>query len=60
MKKRLKNIAIQLAALEKEAQTQATLSQEIMGKMMALTKGLSIHDMIEIDLYIQEKNLLTK
>lgn len=57
MNKRLKNIAEQLIALEKECKD---TPNEAMSKMMALAKGLSPLDMLEIDNYIQSKKLLTK
>ena len=57
MNKKLRNIAEQLVALEKECKN---TPNEAMSKMMALTKGLSLSDMLEIDSYIQLKKLLTK
>ena len=57
MKKRLKNIAEQLVILEKECES---APDQAMSKMMALTKGLSLTEMLEIDNYIQSKRLLTK
>lgn len=58
MKKELKKIAHKIVALEKEAQGQANRQYFI--EMQKLTERLSIRDMIEIDDYIQSKNLLTK
>lgn len=58
MKDELKKIAHKLVELEKEAENNP--ENYVFGKMMALTKNLSLTDMLEIDSYIQEKNLLTK
>ena len=58
MKDELKKIAHKLVELEKEAENNP--KNDIFGKMMALTKNLSLTDMLEIDSYIQENNLLTK
>lgn len=57
MKKELKKIAKQLVELEKQSQENPT--DYTLGKMMAITKNLSLKDMIEIDAYIQENHLLT-
>lgn len=59
MKKELKKIAHKLVQLEKKASNDNRNQNDILDEMMSLTQGLSLQDMIQIDCYIQEKNLLT-
>ena len=58
MKDELKKIAHKLVELEKEAESNPKAYN--FNKVFELTKRLSLTDMLEIDAYIQEKNLLTK
>lgn len=60
MKKQLKKIAHKIVALEKEIQNEEKSKKESFEEMEKLMFGLSIKDMVEIDIYIQENNLLTK
>jgi hypothetical protein len=63
MKERNKKIARQIADLElKAAQKDNTYEklQSIDLQISKLIAGLSINDILEIDNYIQEENLLTK
>ena len=58
MKDELKKIAYKLVELEKEAESNPEAYN--FDKVLELTKHLSLADMLDIDDYIQEKNLLTK
>lgn len=58
MKKELIDIANQIIELEKQAQDNSV--QCIMEQMSHLIENLSFEDMVEIDDYIQENQLLTK
>lgn len=58
MKDELKKIAYKLVELEKEVESNPEAYN--FDKVFELTKRLSLTDMLEIDAYIQEKNLLTK
>ena len=58
MKDELKKIAHKLVELEKEAESNPETYN--FDKVFELTKRLSLTDMLEIDAYIQENNLLTK
>ena len=60
MKDNLKKIAHKIVALEKEIQNEGKSGKRYFEEMEKLIFGLSIKDMIEIDNYIQENNLLTK
>lgn len=60
MKDNLKKIAHKIVALEKEIQNGGKPGKRYFEEMEKLIFGLSIKDMIEIDNYIQENNLLTK
>lgn len=60
MKKNLIKIAHKIVELEKEVQNTGTPGKSYFVEMEKLMFGLSIKDMIEIDNYIQENNLLTK
>lgn len=54
--KNLKKIAMQIAQLEKEYSN--VPSKEIEEKIYEITKGLSIAELLEIDEYILENNLI--
>ena len=58
-KKNIKKLAQEIARLEKECQSRHNFS-ETMNKIEQIVQGLSLEDMLEIDNYILEKNLLTK
>ena len=58
-KKNIKTIAEEIARLEKLCQSGANLSKN-QDKLEQLILGLSFQEMLEIDEYILEKNLLTK
>ena len=58
-KKNIKTIAEEIARLEKLYQSGANLSKN-QDKLEQLILGLSFQEMLEIDEYILEKNLLTK
>lgn len=58
-KKNIQTLAEEIVRLEKMCQSKNNIS-ETMGKIERLTQGLSLEDMLAIDTYIQEKNLLTK
>lgn len=58
MKKQLKEIAHKIVELEKQAQTTPNFNYAL--EMEKLIKGLSLKDLLEVDNYIQENNLLTK
>ena len=58
-KKNIKKLAQEIAQLEKECQSGHNFS-ETMNKIEQIVQGLSLEDMLEIDNYILEKNLLTK
>lgn len=60
MKKNLIKIAHKIVELEKEVQNTGKPGKSYFAEMEKLMFGLSIKDMIEIDNYIQENNLLTK
>ena len=60
MKDNLKKIAHKIVALEKQIQNEGKPGKRYFEEMEKLMFGLSIKDMIEIDNYIQENNLLTK
>lgn len=60
MEDNLKKIAYKIVALEKEIQNEGKPGKRYFEEMEKLMFGLSIKDMIEIDNYIQENNLLTK
>lgn len=60
MKDNLKKIAHKIVTLEKEIQNEGEPDKKYFEEMEKLMFGLSIKDMIEIDNYIQENNLLTK
>lgn len=54
--KNLKTLAMQIAQLEKEYSN--IPSKEIEEKIYEMTKGLSIAELLEIDEYILENNLI--
>ena len=54
--KNLKTLAMQIAQLEKEYSN--IPSKEIEEKIYKITKGLSIAELLEIDEYILENNLI--
>ena len=54
--KNLKTLAMQIAQLEKEYSN--IPSKEIEEKIYEITKGLSIAELLEIDEYILENNLI--
>lgn len=54
--KNLKTLAMQIAQLEKEYSNGP--SKEIEEKIYEMTKGLSIAELLEIDEYILENNLI--
>ena len=58
--KNLKKIATRIAELEKSCQHNMEKIPECMTEMNELILGLSLEDMLFIDEYILEKNLLTK
>ena len=58
MKKQLKKIAHKIVELEKQAQTTPNFNYAL--EMEKLIKELSLKDLLEVDNYIQENNLLTK
>lgn len=55
-KKNLKTLAMQIAQLEKEYSN--VPSKDIEEKIYEITKGLSIAELLEIDEYILENNLI--
>lgn len=56
MKERNKRIAKKIAKLEKKYKS--SNNENFIKEIEDLTKNLSIKDMIEIDIFIQEKKLL--
>lgn len=61
MKKELIKIAEQIARISNEAEKSTTGFKDGLDKDISeLMYGLSLKDLLEIDIYIQENNLLTK
>lgn len=58
-RKNIKELAERIANLEKECQF-ATNVSESMNKIEQLIQNLSLEEMLELDMYIQENKLLTK
>lgn len=58
-KEKLKKVAIELATLEKQCQ-KGINTQENMSKMEELVKEFSLDELLILDEYILENNLLTK
>lgn len=59
-KERIKKIARQLVDLEKKCQVDKDNLNIYLRKMEKLTENLSLVELLQIDEYIVEKNLLTK
>lgn len=61
MKKELIEIAQQIAKISNQAEKSTTAFEDGFDKdILELMKGLSLKDLLEIDIYIQKNNLLTK
>lgn len=59
-KERIKNIAMQIAQLEKKCQLDKNNVNNYLMKMEELTKNLSLEDILAIDEYIWENDILKK
>lgn len=58
-RKEIKRLAKKIIKLEKECQSKNDFSNAA-AEMQQIAQGLSIEDLIDLDIYIQETKLLTK